>query len=107
MRPTLSVMNAAPREWEWSGVYRLRDERAIGRAGRKGRGREIHVLHVDRIVMTLPMAHGKGKVGDVFAVHAACGTRSNGQVTGRVLNVDTDAVTCERCLKRFGWEARP
>jgi hypothetical protein len=110
-RRTLAEFNATAtaREWDWSGTYRLRPVVAVGKAGRKGSGRDLHMLTTERVVMVLPTA-GRGanyKLGAIFAVHAACGTRSNGQHTAHVVEgADTNAVTCERCIRRYRWEAR-
>lgn len=106
IRRTLAEFNASPTESEWGpGIYRLRRLIGVGKAGRRGLGRELHVVRYSTIVAELREPRpGAMRLGATFSAHAACGTRSNGQHTARVLpGLDTDRVTCERCLKRFGW----
>lgn len=102
---TLAEWNEKPYERDWSNTFRLRTEYAVGQAGRKRTGTLTHLLHLDRIVGTLPdytPRPGVMKVGDIFSSYAICGTRSNGQhAAGSVFpGKDTDSVNCQRCLGR-------
>lgn len=103
-RKTLAEFNATAREWDWSEVYRLRDEYAVGYAGVRRTGTKLHVIRVERIVAEL-REHKPGtcRPGQVFSSAAACGSRNNGQRTAWLTKYDTAQVTCERCIERFGW----
>ena len=103
-RKTLAELNAAPHTYAWGGIYEITSVARIGMAGR-GLGKEVHLLRVAIVTDSFgPVHRGNIQVGGYFSVHAACGTRSNGQHQGRVFSTgDTDQVTCERCLERFGW----
>ena len=90
------------------GPYTLKTEIVVGQAGQRRTGTHAHMISIQRIVAeNEPHRPGTLKVGDVFSSSAFCGTRSNGQRTAFVLSrLDTKDVTCDRCIKRLGWEVR-
>lgn len=102
-RKTLAELNAPTPSmvYEWSG-YTLHRLYAVGTSGRRGSGSHYHLLRTD-VVAAVPADYKPGShgVGDFHSVAAPCNT--NGQHNGRVAyGVDTDKITCSKCLKFMG-----
>ena len=100
---TLQELNTGPvappfeRVFEWAD-YTITAEYRVGRRGRQGA--EIHLLRVWRVLADSAPDRGRFAVGTYASVRAVC--NGNGQFTGTVLEyLDTDSITCERCLKRL------
>ena len=96
-RRTLAEMNidAYGKDKSMSGTLRLRYEYAVGL---KGAGKDsMHVLQVTRIVKCV---WDETKVGDFYTANVVCTLSSNGRP---VPGADTDRVTCQKCIARFGW----
>jgi len=86
-------------------VYTLSVEFAVGSQSRRWTGSpKTHILKVERIISAEWVGQVDSrsyKVGQNFSVYAKCNT--NGQHTGtEYKGVDTDAITCERCLEIMG-----
>jgi hypothetical protein len=104
---TLAELNAEPREHVWGDTYRVRMLKKVGRAGRRGTGTKVHLLRTELILEEL-VAHKPGtyRVGQYFGVGAICS--HNGQHTGQVFeHLDTDAITCRKCLDWLGVTPAP
>jgi hypothetical protein len=90
------------RTWD---QYQVKSEYAVGKAGAKRTGSDLHLLTVDRIIgETGDHKPNTLKVGQLLSSRASCGIRSNGQHTAHIIpGADTDKITCERCIKHMGW----
>jgi hypothetical protein len=98
---TLAELNATTDTYDW-GAYTLRRESAVGSVGRygtnKNTGAKIHLLRI-AVVVEERGTHKPGtyRVGSVFLAHAIC--NGNGQnVATAHKGLDTDAITCAKCL---------
>lgn len=90
MRKTLAEMNVNPFQTERHGLPAI-ETYAVGRVGRKQTGAKVHLLRV----VTLD-------TGERYSASAPC--NGNGQHIGHPFKgLDTDRITCERCLALMGW----
>jgi hypothetical protein len=101
---TLSELNAAPFRRTWGG-WTLETRYHVGRSGssRYGTsGANTHLVVAEYVVAKDgPEVAGQTKIGGIHSIHGAC--NGNGQRNGTVLDkLDTDAITCTKCLKRMG-----
>jgi hypothetical protein len=93
MKKTLQELNTES-VFEWSN-YTIAREYRVGRRGRQGS--EIHLLRVWRVMADSAPAPRRFQVGGYASISPLC--NGNGQFTGSVVeNLDTDSVTCQRCL---------
>jgi hypothetical protein len=95
---TLAQFNATPRRHDW-GKYTLETRYAVGSQSRRWTSSpKVHLLRTEVVVEDRDPQPGTYKLGGTFSAHAPC--NSNGQHTGTVFaKLDTDAITCARCLK--------
>jgi hypothetical protein len=104
MRKTLAEFNhpeSPVKEWD---QYLIQQQFAVGFAGEKHSGSYMHLLSIQKIVDEIgPHKPKTLRVGQSLSSHAVCGVRSNGQHTAYTTEYDTDAVTCQRCIKKMGW----
>lgn len=104
---TLDEMNSNPRFSEWpfqEPEYKLEHRAAVGRVGRSRSGEKIHFLNTQIVVEYLngfTPDRRQYRIGDSFSTHAPC--NGNGQQVGQIIrNLDTNAITCQKCLKALG-----
>jgi hypothetical protein len=106
---SLTELNASPRISTLHGLT-LRHRIAIGRTGasRLGTsGAKMHLLAIEEVVADSEAGTyaNRIKVGQKFSIVGFC--NNNGQRNGReIVNADTDAVTCSKCLARLEWIAQ-
>lgn len=109
-RETLAELTARmnPQPTVWRNYITLRGY-YVGQAGRRRTGEKLHLLSVTHVIDTLgPIQRQHIQMGGQTWSTATCGTRSNGQHTAYISEgLDTDRITCERCLKRMGWLEAP
>jgi hypothetical protein len=101
-RRTLAELNATPHVSTWQDTFVLEHGWRVGSQSRRWSGSpKTHLLRVSKVTATGPnWKPGSYRVGSYFSVAAVC--NSNGQHTGTVYERDdTDAITCEKCLKRL------
>ena len=101
---TLAELNAKPYRRNWGG-WTLETRYHVGRTGssRYGTsGAKAHLVIAEYVVAKDgPEIAGQTKIGDVHSIRGDC--NGNSQRNGTVLaNLDTDAITCEKCLARLG-----
>jgi len=100
--PTLAAINeklgGRVREW---GKYTLVTSYAVGsQSQRYGSSPKTHVLRIEKVTEDRDPQPRTYKLGDTLAAAALC--NGNGQHTGRAYpGVDTDRVSCTKCLARI------
>ena len=100
---TLADLNKEPRESDWQGVYRIRQEYRIGRYGHAGS--HSHLIDVGIIVAEL-QEHKPGtlRVGQLFRSAPICNSQ-RGQHGAQPLmdpRLGLDDITCAKCRERLG-----
>jgi hypothetical protein len=104
---TLAQINARYASTRTWGQYTLASRYVVGRNGhqngRRGTaGAKLHLLRIE-VVTAEAGEHKPGtyKVGQTFSTQGSCA--ANGQHTGVAMaDLDTDKVTCQKCLRALG-----
>lgn len=98
---TLAELNISTRVRIWD-CFTLKSVWKVGSQSRRwASSPKTHLLRAEKVIAT-----GEGwkpnmyRIGSYLSVHAVC--NGNGQHTGTVYDqLDTDAITCTKCLRRL------
>jgi len=99
---TLAELNAHEEIRDVRNTFTLKRSWAVGSQSRRwASSPKVHLLRIDRVIATgTEWKPGFYRVGQVYRASAPC--NGNGQHTGTVAErLDTDAISCTKCLKRL------
>lgn len=97
-RRTLTEMNQNTTRKERFGMI-LERRFAVGKLGYKGTGTKVHLLETEVVIDSADSTRWSN--GEVISANSFCNGRGQ-QNSSKREELDTDRVTCQKCLKIIG-----